>query len=95
MRPNPVCLGRRLQRFHPIYNHAMTAREPPKSLMRSLGEFVGHIVHSAKTDPTDPKRTIVSKTTQEQIQQTPEGPVTLRRTTIEEIEYPEAPHRES
>ena len=72
----------------------MTDREPPKSLMRSLGEFVGHIVHSAKADPA-PHRTVVSKTTEEQIQQTPEGPVTLRRTTIEEIEYPEAPHRES
>jgi len=55
-----------------------------KGIMRSLGEFVGHIVHAAKTDPS--KQT-VRKTTEEHTEQTEDGKVVLRRTTIEEIEY--------
>lgn len=27
---------------------------PPKSLLRNLGEFVGHIAHGIKTDPSAP-----------------------------------------
>jgi hypothetical protein len=52
-----------------------------KPLMRSLGEFVGHIVKAVKTDPGQ-KRTVLRKTSQEEER----GNVTLRRTTIDEIE---------
>ena len=53
-----------------------------KPLMRSLGEFVGHIVKAVKTDPAGGKRAVVNKKQQEESR----GNVTLRRTTIEEIE---------
>ncbi len=49
--------------------------------MRSLGEFVGHIVRAVKNEPKG-KRVVLSKTTQTQRR----GNITLRRTTIEEIE---------
>ena len=53
-----------------------------KPLMRSLGEFVGHIVKAVKTDPNARKHAVVSKTTHQESR----GNVTLRRTTIDEIE---------
>ena len=49
--------------------------------MRSLGEFVGHIVKAVKHEPRG-KRVVISKSTQQERR----GNVTLRRTTIEEIE---------
>jgi hypothetical protein len=49
--------------------------------MRSLGEFVGHIVKAVKSEPTG-RRVVLNKTTQQQKR----GNITLRRTTIEEIE---------
>ncbi len=52
-----------------------------KPLMRSLGEFVGHIVKAVKHEPRG-KRAVISKSTQQERR----GNVTLRRTTIEEIE---------
>ncbi|MDG1136961.1 MAG: hypothetical protein P8N28_01770 [Phycisphaerales bacterium] len=57
----------------------MMATNNKKPLSRCLGEFFGHIVHAIKTDkPTrEVNRTVEEKT---------EGNVTLRRTTIEEIE---------
>lgn len=68
---------------------------PPKPLMRSLGEFFGHIVRAVKTDPAKapPPRAEVRRETAQETRDTPAGPVTLRRTTIEEIELP-APRRE-
>ncbi len=67
-----------------------------KPLLRSLGEFFGHIVQGVKTDPalgsssgeplTD--RTIKRTTIQEHTAETPEGPVTLRRTVIDEVALP-------
>ena len=53
-----------------------------KTLMRSLGEFFGHIVRGIRTDPAR-RRTVVRHETEEQ----PRGPITLRRTTIDEIEF--------
>lgn len=47
--------------------------------MRSLGEFFGHIVKGVKTNPN---KKVVKKTVEEE----KKGNVTLRRTTIEEIE---------
>ncbi len=59
-----------------------------KPLMRSLGEFVGHIYKAATSDP-GANRVIVNRTLQEQDR----GNVTLRRTTVEEIEIkPQLPH---
>jgi hypothetical protein len=57
----------------------MMATNGNKSLMRCLGEFVGHIVHAVKSDSTikEVNRTVEQKT---------EGSRTLRRTTIDEIE---------
>lgn len=49
--------------------------------MRNLGEFVGHIVKGAKTDPSKRKHVVRHDTEEQQ-----RGNMTLRRTTIEEIE---------
>ena len=49
--------------------------------MRSLGEFVGHLVKAVKSEPRG-KRVVINKTTQQEHR----GNITLRRTTIEEIE---------
>ena len=54
------------------------------SLIRNLGAFFGHIVKAVKTDPSTTK-TVVRKTVEEQ----EHGDITLRRTTIEEIEFKE------
>ena len=59
----------------------MMATTPDKPLMRCLGEFVGHIVHAVKTIPRKNKREI-NRSVEEQT----DGQVTLRRTTIDEIE---------
>ncbi len=55
-----------------------------KTLMRSLGEFVGYIVKAVKTDP-GARRAVLNKATQQEKR----GAITLRRTTIEEIEIDE------
>jgi hypothetical protein len=53
-----------------------------KPLMRSLGEFFGHIIKGVKTDPDRGKRTVVRR----QVEEEDRGDLVLRRTTIEEIE---------
>ena len=58
--------------------------EKKTSLMRNLGAFFGHIVKAVKTDARE-KKTVVRKTVEEETH----GDVTLRRTTIEEIEFKE------
>ena len=52
-----------------------------KSLMRCLGEFVGYIVKAITSDSQSHE---VNRKTQEVVK----GNVTLRRTTIDEIELP-------
>lgn len=64
----------------------MDAPPPKKSLARSLGEFLGHIWHGVKSDPSGAERKVVRHEVEEQQEQTADGRVTLRRTTIEEIE---------
>ena len=49
--------------------------------MRNIGSFFGHIAKAVRTDPAIEKK-VVSKIVEEKKQ----GNVTLRRTTIEEIE---------
>jgi hypothetical protein len=58
------------------------ADKKDKPLMRSLGEFFGHIIRGVKTDPGGPKRAVVRR----QIEEEDRGDMVLRRTTIEEIE---------
>jgi hypothetical protein len=55
-----------------------------KPLMRSLGEVFVHIVKGVKTDPSE-KQTVTSRNVEEE----DHGNITLRRTTIEEIEIQE------
>jgi|TARA_X000000368_G_C22967744_1_gene683997 hypothetical protein len=50
-----------------------------KPLMRCLGEFVGHILHAVKSDSA-------KKGLHRSVEEKVEGNVTLRRTTIDEIE---------
>lgn len=57
------------------------ATTPDKPLMRCLGEFVGRIVHAVKTTNGKKKR-VINRSVEEQT----DGQVTLRRTTIDEIE---------
>ena len=52
-----------------------------KTLMRSLGEFVGHVFKAVRSDPARRRAVLDRKVQEEQ-----RGNVTLRRTTIEEIE---------
>ncbi len=59
-----------------------------KSIMRSLGEFVGHISKAVKT-PAEPDKTTheLGRTTEEREATAPDGrKMTLRRTTIDEVE---------
>lgn len=59
----------------------MSTPAKKKPIMRSLGEFVGHVVKGLRTTPA--KKTL---RTDVQEQRGDDG-VILRRTTIEEIEY--------
>jgi len=71
-------------------NQQPAKNEPPKSIMRSLGEFFGHVAKGVKTDPAaapaPPARHMVRQSVEEEQRDTPQGKVTIRRTTIEEIE---------
>lgn len=60
----------------------MTAPDD-KSIMRSLGEFFGHIVRGVKTDPGSADRT---REVGRHVEEEHRDGVVLRRTTIEEIE---------
>ncbi|MDA0295132.1 MAG: hypothetical protein O3A31_04080 [Planctomycetota bacterium] len=59
----------------------MTGSEE-KSIMRSLGEFVGYVVKGIKTDPTAPE----VKEVRRSVETEDRGDVVLRRTTIDEVE---------
>lgn len=59
--------------------------EPKKSIMRSLGEFVGHIARGIRTD-VGQDRKVVRHEVEEETRETERGRVTIRRTTIEEVE---------
>ena len=57
--------------------------------MHHLGAFFGHVVKAVRTDVA-PRPVEVRRQTQVQSRDTPAGPVTLRRTIIEEVELPPA-----
>ena len=63
---------------------------PKPSLMRNLGRFVGAIGKAVKSDPSASKTVEVNRTTETETRETERGTVTVRRTTIEEIELPAA-----
>lgn len=54
-----------------------------KPLMRCLGEFAGHIIKGVKTPAESPREEVSRK-----VEERTENGVTLRRTTIDEIELP-------
>lgn len=66
------------------------------SLARSLGQFFGHVFRGvtaptpAKTDPNGATRHEVRREVEQEQVQTPQGPVVLRRTIIEEVEIKRA-----
>lgn len=62
----------------------MTTPEPRKPLMRCLGEFFGNIAKGVKTKPGENTDRVEVKRTVEET--TNEQGVTLRRTTIDEVE---------
>jgi len=59
-----------------------------KSIMRSLGEFCGHVWKGVTADPAKPgaQKRIVRHDAEEQDASDEDNRVTLRRTTIEEVE---------
>lgn len=65
------------------------SRRDDKSLARSLGEFFGHVWSGVRSDPA--KDAPVKETLRHEVEERTEaasgGRVTVRRTTIEEIEY--------
>ncbi len=72
-------------------NDCFEARTMPKRpsipLARSIGRFVGHIKSAISADVA-PERQVLRHQTDEHQRDTPQGPITLRRTTIEEVELP-------
>lgn len=64
----------------------MTDSSDKKSLARSVGEFVGHIVEGVKADPSKDRTAEVRRT----VEETTQDGVVLRRTTIEEVEFRDA-----
>jgi hypothetical protein len=67
-----------------------------KTIARSLGQFVGHILHGVRTPvggASETQTVQVSRETQTQGRVTPMGMVTVRRTVIEEVELPAAAPR--
>ena len=68
----------------------MNARQPKKPLMRSLGEFFGHIVNAVRSHPGGAETEAGKKTIRKSVEEKEERGVILRRTTIEEIEVPKS-----
>ena len=64
----------------------MSGTSDRKSIARSIGEFVGHIVEGVKSDPAGTRSNEVRRT----VEETTQDGVVLRRTTIEEVEFRDA-----
>lgn len=65
---------------------------PKPTLMSNLGGLVGGILGGIKAKPA-PKRRVVSRKVSEAQAQTPDGPVILRRTVVDEVIVPKHPRR--
>lgn len=71
---------------------AMPDKQP--SLMRSLGLVTGDLwslVSGKKRKPPAPPAIVVRKDVQTQTVETSQGPMTLKRTTIDEVEFRKPP----
>lgn len=69
----------------------MPEQPDKKSLMRNLGEFFGHIAKGVRSDPARETRE-VRREVEEREETGPDGQrITVRRTTVEEIEIDHAP----
>ena len=55
--------------------------------MYALGSFFGHVIKGVRTDPS---KVEVRREVEVETRETPAGPVTLRRTVIEEVQLPPA-----
>jgi len=66
----------------------MPAKDPNPTLMHALGSFFGHIWKGIRIDPAAPRRQVLDQRTELETRDTPQGKVTIRRTTIEEVELP-------
>ena len=64
----------------------MSGPADKKSIARSVGEFIGHIVEGVKADPSEDRTAEVRRT----VEETTQDGVVLRRTTIEEVEFRDA-----
>ncbi len=63
--------------------------DPDRPLMYNLGAFFGEIIKAVRTPvegPKAPPRTHVRRETHEAEVHTPDGPVRVRRTVIDEVE---------
>lgn len=60
--------------------------EKNDSIVRNIGRFTGEIWRAIKTPANSSEKHEVKRTTETEERQTEDGKVTLRRTTIEEIE---------
>jgi len=58
-----------------------------KTIARSLGEFFGHLWHGGVKKDVGAHKQTLKRDVQERTQPAPGGKVTVRRTTVEEIEY--------
>lgn len=89
--------GQMVELRQPVYRSPMPEHphdpQPPgdKPLMRSIGEFFGHVVKGIKTDVQPATKTVTRQTIEEEVRDTPQGPVILRRTIIEEVQVPPKP----
>jgi len=61
-----------------------------KTIMRSLGEFFGHIWSGVKNDPAKKNTQIIEK----EVHEEKRGKTTLRETVIREIEVDNDPNNE-
>ena len=61
----------------------ITMQPQDKTIMRSLGEFFGHIVRGVRTNPED---TSEVREIRRHVEEETHGDVVMRRTTVEEIE---------
>jgi hypothetical protein len=67
--------------------------EKPPSIMRALGLVTGDLWHTITGKPRKPapKKRVLRQETTEEVRQTEQGNVVLRRTVIEEVEVRRTP----
>ncbi len=72
----------------------MSSSKDKQPLARSLGQFFGHIWKGVTSDSTGPEsqKQTLRHDVEEQTSETEQGKMTLRRTTIEEVEIEGAPN---